>query len=137
MTISLRIVVPGQPVAKGRPRFSSRGGFVRSYTPGPTRAYEAEVAIYAREAMVAQNVATFVGPLNCTITVRLERPNKPKNKLHPITRPDLDNYVKAAMDGMQNGRVFADDSQIIHLVAHKEFAADPAQPEMVIYLVTA
>ncbi|SAK33221.1 endodeoxyribonuclease RusA [Burkholderia multivorans] len=33
-------VVPGKPVAKGRPRFVRRGPHVRTYTPEPTERYE-------------------------------------------------------------------------------------------------
>ena len=33
------ILVPGEPVAKGRPRFAKRGAFVTTYTPEKTREY--------------------------------------------------------------------------------------------------
>ncbi|HIE4837470.1 TPA: DnaB-like helicase C-terminal domain-containing protein [Burkholderia multivorans] len=44
-------VVPGKPVAKGRPRFVRRGPHVRTYTPEPTERYENLVKMAAREAM--------------------------------------------------------------------------------------
>jgi Holliday junction resolvase RusA-like endonuclease len=42
----------------------------------------------------------------------------------PVSRPDLDNYVKAALDGM-NEVVFSDDSQIVHLIAIKSYDENP------------
>jgi Holliday junction resolvase RusA-like endonuclease len=38
-----------------------------------------------------------------------------RGKLRPITKPDLDNYVKAAKDALK-GVVWADDSQIVDYI---------------------
>ena len=38
MTFTFEIV--GEPQGKGRPRFSTRGGFVKTYTPEKTASYE-------------------------------------------------------------------------------------------------
>jgi Holliday junction resolvase RusA-like endonuclease len=40
--------------------------------------------------------------------------------IKPTSRPDLDNYLKAALDAI-NGVVFADDSLVIELTAKKTF----------------
>ena len=37
----IQFTVPGQPVAKGRPKFTMQGGFARAYTPKKTADYEA------------------------------------------------------------------------------------------------
>jgi Holliday junction resolvase RusA-like endonuclease len=44
-------------------------------------------------------------------------------QIKPITKPDLDNIVKA-LDGM-NGIVVVDDSQIVKLTATKQYAETP------------
>ena len=36
----MRFTVYGEPTAKGRPKFSTHGGFVKAYTPEKTAAYE-------------------------------------------------------------------------------------------------
>ena len=35
-----KFTVPGEPIGKGRPRFSKQGNFVRTYTPEKTASYE-------------------------------------------------------------------------------------------------
>ena len=45
----IRIEVPGEPVPQGRPRFSGRGGFVRSYDPPKSREYKKKVAAAVKD----------------------------------------------------------------------------------------
>ena len=45
--------------------------------------------------------------------------------IRPTTRPDADNYVKAALDAI-NAIVVSDDSMIVDLVVTKKYAAVPA-----------
>jgi len=51
--ISIMFTVYGHPVAKGRPRFSTRGKFPVAYTPEKTKTYESEVGMMAKAAMGA------------------------------------------------------------------------------------
>ena len=41
----IEFTVPGVPVAKGRPKFSTRGGYAQAYTPSKTTKAEQHVAI--------------------------------------------------------------------------------------------
>lgn len=41
----LKFTIPGVPVAKGRPKFSTRGGYAQAYTPSKTTKAEQHVAI--------------------------------------------------------------------------------------------
>lgn len=43
----IELTIPGEVIAKGRPKFTSRGGYARAYTPKKTRDYEALVKYYA------------------------------------------------------------------------------------------
>jgi Holliday junction resolvase RusA-like endonuclease len=114
---AVRIEVPGVPVPKGRPRFG-RG---RVYTPAKTKAYETVVALKAKEAMKGQH------PVDCAVGVSvmayMPAPKKGSPGMH-VSKPDLDNLVKAALDSVR-GIVFADDSQIISLIAFKSYDPDP------------
>ena len=47
--ISIMFTVYGEPVAKGRPRFSTRGKFPIAYTPEKTKTYESEVGMMAKK----------------------------------------------------------------------------------------
>ena len=91
----LTVIVFGEPVPKGRPRFSSRRGpdgktFVRTYTPEETEAYE------TRGRRVAEETAREVGWVatkadRFTVLVRVFR-------THYDAGGDGDNYEKSAID---------------------------------------
>lgn len=101
LTDHVRFHVAGPPVRKGRPRFTSRGGKVITYTPAETTAYEQLVAWSYRIAAGAQR---FESDVEVWIDVH-ERTS------HPA---DLDNYVKAILDGL-NGVAWADDRSVVEL----------------------
>lgn len=120
----------GNPVPKGRPRFSKVGGFVRSYTPKKTSDYEAQVKAIAQQAMTREPLET---PLAAFLYFRLPIPKSyPKKRIaaclagseRPIKKPDLDNLAKSVLDGL-NGVVWADDSQIVSLHVTKVYASAP------------
>ena len=48
-----------------------------------------------------------------------------RGDIRPTSRPDADNYVKAALDAI-NAIVIGDDSLVVELVATKRYAAVPA-----------
>ena len=75
----------------------------------------------------------LAGALSATIKVVLPVPKSwPKRKtadalagkLRPTTKPDADNYAKAALDAC-NGIVFSDDCQVVDLVVRKLYGTDP------------
>jgi crossover junction endodeoxyribonuclease RusA len=108
----MRFTVPGQPIAKGRPRFV--GG--HAITPERTKEYEERVAIYAKNAMAHAGLDPLSGDLAIAVSFYL-----PSRR----SAPDLDNLLKAALDGC-NGVLYADDRQVVHLVGWKGYdAADP------------
>lgn len=92
---TLSVVLFGEPVPKGRPRFSGRRGpngksFVRVWTPEETEAYEEQGRIAAEAA--ARRVGRFVTTASrFTIIVRVFR-------LHYDAGGDGDNYEKSAID---------------------------------------
>lgn len=95
--------IPGNPVAKGRPRVNRAG-----WTFTPKRTKEAEQAI-------ATQVKTYLGPYwrvdkTCSWSVCLAF--YCKNRV----RGDLDNLVKLATDALQ-GVVYDNDRRIVHLEA--------------------
>lgn len=121
--------VPGQPVAKARPRMT-RSGHV--YTPAPSRKYEAMARQCAVLAMRGRE--RLEGAVHVGVTVILPvRPSWPAAKraaalsgdVHPTARPDLDNYIKAALDAC-NAVLWADDCQVVSLAARKFYGLEPA-----------
>jgi Holliday junction resolvase RusA-like endonuclease len=127
MTFQVLFVVYGHPIAKGRPRFSTRGKFPVAYTPEKTKTYETEVGMMAKAAMGASKA--LEGALEAFIYVTFPVPPSYSKKrteacLSDVEKhtkkPDLDNVVKICLDGM-NGIVFKDDSQITSIHSTKVY----------------
>lgn len=124
-------VVPGVPVGKGRPRFSTRGGRPMAFTPEKTRNYEELVAAHAKAAMRGE--PPRVGPVALVVCVHVPIPKSATKRFrtaisegvqYPITKPDIDNYVKGICDGM-SGIVFEDDSQVVECLVQKRYSDNP------------
>ena len=62
----LTFEIPGDPVAKARPRASMVAGRARLYTPAKTEKYEARVALFAQQAMAGRPV--IEGPVALSVT---------------------------------------------------------------------
>jgi Holliday junction resolvase RusA-like endonuclease len=129
--VAITFHVPGNPVAKGRARITTRGGRVRSFTPPKTVAFEGLVALAAEKAM--EGADPLQGPVSLTLFVELAIPQSwPMKKkrsalageLQPCGRPDIDNFCKAICDG-GNGILWNDDAQITLLTATKRYAEVP------------
>ena len=125
--MTLQFTIPGPPIGKGRPRFSSVGGRPRSYTPAVTRDYESLIAARAAEAMAGRE--PLQTPLTVYIYASMSVPlswSKAKRQaaldgdIYPA-RPDVDNIAKTVLDGMQ-GVVFENDSQVTYLKVSKKYA---------------
>jgi Holliday junction resolvase RusA-like endonuclease len=133
MTFSLSFTVPGQPVAKGRPRLSTIGGKARAFTPAKTVRYEHLVAKAAQQAMQGRPPVPAGVAVTADIIAWLPVPASWSRKkrdaailgdMRPTSRPDVDNFAKAALDGM-NGIVFHDDAQIVRLEVSKRYGPTP------------
>jgi Holliday junction resolvase RusA-like endonuclease len=129
MSDAVTIVIGGPPTAKGRPRMTRRGF---AYSPAATRKYEAHGRLAAQLAMGGR--PPIAVPVRVEIVVELPVPASWSGKrrdaalrgdIRPTSRPDTDNYVKAALDAL-NAIVVADDSLVVDLVAIKRYAPVPA-----------
>ena len=116
--------LPGNPVPKGRPRFTKTG---RTYTDDRTAA--AEQSVLAAWLHAAGRRTPWDGP----VTVQLDFmflppvswPNWKRERACDGTwphtsKPDLDNLVKL-LDGL-NGVAWVDDSQIVEINAQKRYS---------------
>lgn len=122
------------PTVKGRPRFSRKTG--RAFTPEKTRSAERETADLL-EKVYQYDIIEKGTPIAICLTFYLPRPKSASKEKRPWpdVRPDVDNFVKLALDAMQ-GIVFEDDSQIIECNCRKLYA-DAGEPrtEVVIGLI--
>ena len=74
--LALKFIAPGTPVAKGRARVSSRGGFIRHYTPEKTVSYENTVRGYAVQAMRKANMQIIDVPCGLELMIYMPIPAK-------------------------------------------------------------
>jgi len=135
MSNEVSFIVPGIPIAKGRPRVCQRGGHARTYTPARTKKYENQIALIAQDAMRGRD--TLTGPLflhaRCfwPCPVSKQRKRDPAQLEWRDQKPDLDNVCKSLMDGC-NAIVYADDSQIVRLYMEKYQQAQGKAPEVIL-----
>lgn len=122
----VEIEVSGQPQGKGRPRFTRTG---KAYTPDKTREYESRIQAAAWKAMQEAKLEPTERFVSVEIIAFMEIPkswSKVKRMeaeygaLQHTTKPDLDNIVKAALDGME-GAVYASDKQVTSIKAKKMY----------------
>lgn len=130
----LRVFIPGEPCAQGRPRFSTAGGFVRAYDPAKSRNYKAYVkAVCAEEAKKQGWLFNTDLPLKVEIIAGLSIPSSKSKKWKqeamdgkekPTKKPDVDNIVKTVTDAL-SGVIYKDDKQITSLVVGKIYSEPP------------
>ena len=110
----------GDPVAKARARIfvNKYTGRVQACTPKKTRDYESTVAA---QALAHRPVELLDGPLLLGVKIVRSVPKSFSRKkkdaalmeeIRPVTRPDLDNYIKGIKDALQ-GIIWKDDSQVV------------------------
>lgn len=118
---TVRLSVPGRPVAKGRPRLTRNG---RTYTPPKTTAYE---RLVEAEWTIAGRPVLHAGPFALDATFVFDRPKSHRlargalrANAPPLPREDLDNLVKLVCDAL-NGLAFQDDRWCAQLTAAKRW----------------
>jgi Holliday junction resolvase RusA-like endonuclease len=109
------------PVSKQRPRLG-KGGCV--YTPSKTKVFENIVALsYGNRPSFDDKYIRirlkfkFEVPKSYSKKKRLE---DIEGKIRP-TKADIDNYIKAVLDGL-NKKAWKDDRYIIGILAEKEYS---------------
>lgn len=136
MTI-ITFTVPGAPQGKARPRVGSIAGKARMFTPAKTVAYEGQIAHAAAAALAGRPLLD--GPVEMALAIECPVPTSWSGKkqrmalageIHPTTKPDADNVLKAVCDGC-NGVLWRDDVQVVDLRLRKRYSATPRVRVMV------
>lgn len=121
-------VVCGEPIAKGRPKFSVVNGIIQTHTPKKTTDYEMSVynsfiSYYPDKNINYENgveieiVAYFQIPQSFSKKKKLEMEGK-----NMLNRPDIDNVCKSILDGLN--KIF-DDKYIFSVKAIKKWSINP------------
>ncbi len=137
MTISksIHLFIPGNPVPQGRPRACIRGKHASVYEDAKSKDWKKTIAVHAM-VWLDDYLDNFLPhgrrwtlidtAIKLQVVFNILRPKSVsvKKRPEPITRPDLDNLVKAVKDAL-NGVLWRDDSQIIELEAKKVYHDPP------------
>ena len=127
MSTLIDIVIPGEPVAKGRGRVTKQG---RVFTPAKTRKAEETLAGRAMAQLATRTDLPLAGPLRLEATFTRCVPaswsrRKREEQRLPTSKPDVDNLLKLAKDAL-NGLVWVDDAQIVTVITRKVFGEAPS-----------
>lgn len=137
----IQFTIPGEAVGKGRPKGTSRGGFVRMYTPKKTVLYESLVANAFLEKYTIQDMIKKPYGVRVDINVYKHIPKSYTKKkvgeilngnIRLITKPDVDNVAKSILDAL-NGFAYEDDSQVYDLHIRKEYIQGESRTTVLIY----
>jgi crossover junction endodeoxyribonuclease RusA len=110
--------VEGTPIQQGSMKFIRPGVMIHSRAV-ELATWRADIARAAKTA----GCKPITDPIEITMKFRIKRPKSVK-RIHPTVAPDLDKYVRAVNDGL-TGIAFVDDSQVIKILATKEYADTP------------
>ena len=126
--MQLSLAIPMIPVAKQRARAVRRGdGGIGTYTPVKT--VNAEKMVRDSWIELHGNTAASWPPLaglRLTVVAYVVRPPSiPKKRLLPSKRPDLDNYLKTVMDGL-NHWAYVDDALLTDVRIKKRYTPSPS-----------
>jgi len=111
------------PIAASRPKVTKRG----TYYAEPYNTFKQNFALWAK-----MNYKTILeGALGVNIYFYMPIPKSLSKKKYEeikgayhIKRPDVDNLVKAVLDGL-NGFAYKDDSQVAQLSVTKRYSETP------------
>lgn len=127
----MKFEVIGKPQGKGRPRFSSRGNFVKTYTPQKTANYENWI-----KTCFLNQCKNFDSSYDGAVKVKIEAIySVPKSyskkkraelldfQMPYLHKPDVDNIAKCVCDAL-NGIAYKDDSQVSLLFIDKKYGLE-------------
>lgn len=118
----MKFTVYVEPVGKARPRYTSRGGKVITYTPAKTRECEEQIRL---QVLSAKEYFESGIPIRLDAIFYLSRPKSLKKSIKlPAKRPDWDNLGKTLSDSCE-GFLYGNDSQITTVTIRKRYGIPP------------
>lgn len=137
----IKIIIPLEPVAQSRPRFTRQGKFVKTYDPPKSKAYKKQVMMIAQQQYHDEPIAkgnplilqvTFYRSIQKSLS-KAEHERRLRGDILPFVKPDIDNYFKAVTDAL-TGVIWADDNQITDVKMSKRYSDNP-RTEIIIWRV--
>lgn len=110
----------GVPVRRGKElimTWARQDAFIREAQNAEMRAWERAIQAAGLEQWPELPIE---GPWEVEVIFFFHRPQKPKDKVRHITRPDADKLVRAVLDAC-TGKAWIDDSQVADLLVRKRY----------------
>lgn len=130
--MKVEFTIVGEPCGKGRPRFATVGGYVKTYTPKETVNYENLVKLSYRMKYGLERFGDTQPLLMCVkayysipkSTSKKQRQLMLEKKIRPTKKPDWDNIGKIVADSL-NGVAYRDDAQVVDAFVRKYYSDNP------------
>lgn len=128
----MKLFLDLEPIGKGRPRATTRGGHAVVYTPSRTAAWEDAACVAIMRQARGQVMA---GPLAVSIVavfprtkaqLACDRAGNVKSgagRLWHVKKPDADNVSKIVLDALVRAGVVEDDCAVVYLSVRKVIRA--------------
>ena len=127
----MKLVIKEPPIPQSRPRFDSRNK--RAYEKANIKAYKQRVGYIARKEFkqpierdtpLEINMKFYMPIPKYLSNVKKNRLTLEKEVRYVTKKPDLDNLLKAILDGL-NGIAYFDDGQVVKLSVEKVYSFNP------------
>lgn len=127
MALLAKFTVYGTPAPQGSKSFKGRtktGRAIMVESSKKVAPWRDSVIWAFREAIKGDpDWLPITEPVRLVVTFSLQRPKSaPKRVTRPAKYPDLSKLIRSTEDGMTTAGVYADDSLIVSVEAHKVFA---------------
>ena len=135
--MQLTLTIPGNPIAKARPRFARVGKFVKTYNIQDTEEgkFRWELLRQVLPHRTGEGPIARAGTgvrLTCRFFMPIPASASKKQRIlmegcavDHTKKPDLDNLIKFVKD-CANGILWNDDSQVFYITASKAYHPSPA-----------
>ena len=127
----MKLVINEPPIPQSRPRFDSRNK--RAYEKSNIKSYKQRIGYIARKEFkkpierdtpLEINMKFYMPIPKYLSKVKKNRLTLEKEVKHVTKKPDLDNLLKAVLDGL-NGIAYFDDGQVVKLSVEKVYSFNP------------
>lgn len=135
----IELVIYGEPVAQGRPKFARIGNHVTTYDPVKSKNYKQLVRFWVTQKLKTMHEWK---PLENAVVVEMnfylhipaswnkkKRIDAANGLIRPTAKNDIDNLFKGVADSC-TGLLWNDDGQITDAVIRKRYTADLARVEI-------
>ena len=137
----IKLVIYGEPVAQGRPRFARIGKYVHAYDPEKSKNYKQLVRFWVTQQLKKiEGWKPLENALYVDITFWLSIPSSWSKKkrteadsgvIRPVSKNDIDNLYKCVTDAC-TGLLWVDDGIITDAHIRKRYTAELARTEIIV-----